>query len=134
MSLALRMSHQPSATLCKLAKTLMDGGKKRSRGLVSLAGPVLLIDPQNGWGLALAFDAKWKGGAGQPKHKQAGAACSLYILPGVLDWSKALHGISGGCLASPEARMTSTLPTPTAMQGVMLKTGKRGGVKLSGGS
>ncbi|CAK9046858.1 unnamed protein product [Durusdinium trenchii] len=26
----LAMSHQPSATLCKLAKTLMDGGKKRS--------------------------------------------------------------------------------------------------------
>ncbi|CAJ1408100.1 unnamed protein product [Effrenium voratum] len=26
----LLMSHQPSATLCKLAKTLMDGGKKRS--------------------------------------------------------------------------------------------------------
>lgn len=25
-----RMSHQPSATLCKLAKTLMDGGKKKS--------------------------------------------------------------------------------------------------------
>jgi len=26
----LLMSHQPSATLCKLAKTLMDGGKKKS--------------------------------------------------------------------------------------------------------
>lgn len=26
----LQMSHQPSATLCKLAKTLMEGGKKRS--------------------------------------------------------------------------------------------------------
>eukprot|EP00930_Biecheleria_cincta_P019584 TRINITY_DN14903_c0_g2_i2.p1 TRINITY_DN14903_c0_g2~~TRINITY_DN14903_c0_g2_i2.p1 ORF type:complete len:159 (-),score=29.04 TRINITY_DN14903_c0_g2_i2:21-497(-) len=26
----LQMSHQPSATLCKLAKTLMDGGKRRS--------------------------------------------------------------------------------------------------------
>eukprot|EP00931_Biecheleriopsis_adriatica_P084482 TRINITY_DN5834_c0_g1_i1.p1 TRINITY_DN5834_c0_g1~~TRINITY_DN5834_c0_g1_i1.p1 ORF type:complete len:427 (+),score=98.48 TRINITY_DN5834_c0_g1_i1:81-1361(+) len=26
----LQMSHQPSATLCKLAKTLMDGGKKKS--------------------------------------------------------------------------------------------------------
>lgn len=26
----LAMSHQPSATLCKLAKTLMDGGKKKS--------------------------------------------------------------------------------------------------------
>ena len=31
-----RMSHQPSATLCKLAKTLMDGGKKKSPMLETL--------------------------------------------------------------------------------------------------